>query len=388
MHRWRLRNLLTSIDSAQRSPPGRRKPTNQASSRVLLAATVTGAAFAACAPIGRRTVLENRNLEHAAAKRFSNQYQSREDETPYDAIDFLSASEKKARGHLADGDAPGSTGLSPIAGYRPGEFQQPLDWNALRMPSALQVSWLGHACFLVQLGGVSILTDPVFTHLPFHWLFRQLERVSPPVVSARQMDFIDAVAISHNHHDHLDFGSLDDLPAARYFVPLRVGRYFGSRFRDVTEMDWYTTTHLGDVAITFLPAHHRSNRSLWDSNATLWGGWLFELEGKRVYFAGDTGYSRVFDDIHARTGEIDVCLLPVTAYRPYSYRWGHLTPEWAVEAAVALRCKTLIPWGYGTFTLGHEHVLEPLRRLDMARKCIAPTLSVRVLRMGETAAFD
>jgi len=95
--------------------------------------------------------------------------------------------------------------------------------------------------------------------------------------------------------------------------------------------DWYTSDTIGDLTITFLPANHRSGRSMYESNQTLWGGWLFEWNGRRVYFAGDTGYSAVFRDIRSRTGDMDVCLMPITAWfqRPRHTRGGVAVPECA-----------------------------------------------------------
>jgi L-ascorbate metabolism protein UlaG (beta-lactamase superfamily) len=117
-------------------------------------------------------------------------------------------------------------------------------------------------------------------------------------------------------------------------------------------------------------------------NQTLWGGWLFEWNDYRVYFAGDTGYSAVFQDIRNRVGEIDICLMPISAW--FQRQW-HFAPEDAVEAAEDLECKVLIPWAWGTWIISFEHILEPPRRLQYAWDRMQPeNMELRILKMGET----
>jgi L-ascorbate metabolism protein UlaG (beta-lactamase superfamily) len=99
------------------------------------------------------------------------------------------------------------------------------------------------------------------------------------------------------------------------------------------------------------------------------------------YFAGDTGYSDVFKEIHEQYGDMDVCLMPISAY---FFRPVHLAPEDALQAAEDLGCRSFIPWGYGTFILGHEHVHEPLRRLQEAQKRMKPSFPIHVLKMGQS----
>jgi L-ascorbate metabolism protein UlaG (beta-lactamase superfamily) len=191
------------------------------------------------------------------------------------------------------------------------------------------------------------------------------------------------VAISHDHHDHLNFKTLKKLPEnTHYYVPLKVEKKFSSHYPKVTGMDWYTQDTIGNLTITFLPANHRSGRTLNKMNQTLWGGWLFEWNDYRVYFAGDTGYSAVFQDIRNRVGEIDICLMPISAW--FQRQW-HFAPEDAVEAAEDLECKVLIPWAWGTWIISFEHILEPPRRLQYAWDRMQPeNMELRILKMGET----
>jgi L-ascorbate metabolism protein UlaG (beta-lactamase superfamily) len=212
------------------------------------------------------------------------------------------------------------------------------------------------------------------------------KRVSPPVITPSQLDFADTVAISHNHYDHLSFNTLDALKRdVRYLVPLGNERYFSSEYKNVIPMDWYTSQKAGDVRVSFVPATHFAGRGLFDQRESLWGGYIFKSNGRSIYFAGDTGYSDVFKEIQEYYGDMDVCLMPISAY---FFRAVHLAPEDALQAAEDLGCGAFIPWGYGTFILGHEHVLEPLRRLEEAQNRMQPSFTIHVLRMGQSWSLD
>jgi N-acyl-phosphatidylethanolamine-hydrolysing phospholipase D len=157
---------------------------------------------------------------------------------------------------------------------------------------------------------------------------------------------------------------------------------FPAQFSNVTGMDWYTQDTIGDLTIHFLPANHRSGRSMYEMNQSLWGGWLFEWNDYRVYFAGDTGYSAVFKDIKKRKGEVDICLMPISAW--FQRQW-HFAPEDALQAAEDLNCKVFIPWGWGTWIMSFEHILDPPRRLQYAWDLMQPqNMELRILKMGET----
>ena len=123
---------------------------------------------------------------------------------------------------------------------------------------------------------------------------------------------------------------------------------------------------------------------MYEHRHTLWGGWLLEWNGYRIYFAGDTGYSEVFKDINNRIGEIDICMMPIAAWY---WRNGHFAPEDAIQAAADLSCKVFIPWGWGTWIISYEHMLEPPRRLQYAWDQMQPeNMEQWMPKMGETYA--
>ncbi|MFD7549016.1 MBL fold metallo-hydrolase [Streptomyces sp. NPDC059578] len=228
------------------------------------------------------------------------------------------------------------------------------------------VTWVGHASWVVRIGGLTVLTDPVWSRR----ILGTPARVTPVGVAWDALPPVDAVVISHNHYDHLDAPTLRRLPRdTPVLVPAGLGRWFHRRrFSRVTELDWWQGTALGGVRFDFVPAHHWSKRTLLDTCRSLWGGWMLtDAHGRRVYFAGDSGYGHWFGRIGRRYPGIDLALLPIGAYAP---RWWlrdvHCDPEEAVRAARDLGARRMAPMHWATFLLSAEPVLEPLTRVRAA----------------------
>jgi L-ascorbate metabolism protein UlaG (beta-lactamase superfamily) len=246
------------------------------------------------------------------------------------------------------------------------------------------VSWAGHASWVVQIGGLTVLTDPVWSRR----ILGTPARITPVGIAWEALPRVDAVVISHNHYDHLDAPTLRRLPRdTPVFVPAGLGRWFHRRrFTNVTELDWWEAAELHPrggaagasaeggggrrtgVRFDFVPSHHWSKRTLTDTCRTLWGGWVLTApDGQRIYFAGDTGYGHWFARIGQRYPGIDLALLPIGAYDP---RWWlsdvHCDPEEAVRAAQDLGARRMAPMHWATFVLSAEPVLEPLTRVRAA----------------------
>ena len=263
-------------------------------------------------------------------------------------------------------------------------------------------TWIGHASVLMQLGGLSILTDPVFSERVSPLSFAGPKRHSAPGLLPAQLPRIDAVVISHNHYDHLDAASVDALAAQpggapRFVVPLGVKAWFESRgLQDAVELDWWQSTRVDGVEIFLVPAQHWSGRGLADRMKTLWGGYAVFAPDFQMFFAGDTAYSRDFTDIHRHfaprhgTGRgFDLALIPIGAYEP---RWfmkpQHVDPKEAVQIHLDVAARQSIGVHWGTFQLTDESLDEPPRALAAAcREGGLADDAFTVMAIGETRRF-
>ena len=248
------------------------------------------------------------------------------------------------------------------------------------------MTWLGHATALVEIDGVRILTDPVWSERvsPSEWLGPR--RFFPPPLPLEELPPIDAVVVSHDHYDHLDMRTIEALAArgARFLVPLGVGAHleaWGVPPSQSDELDWDESRLVGHVTATFAPARHFSGRSLTGRDATLWGSWVLAGPEHRVYFSGDSGYFDGFREIGAAHGPFDATLMSVASYGP-TWPHVHMTPEELVQAHVEIRGGVFIPVHWATFNLAFHDWNEPIRRASAA----AAAAGVKVLapRPGES----
>ena len=254
------------------------------------------------------------------------------------------------------------------------------------------LTWLGHSTFLLQLGGLNLLTDPHLTARASPSRFVGPRRWMPPALTVEQLPHIDFALVSHNHYDHLDEGTVRRLArqpggAPRFLVPLGLEDWFARRgMATATEMDWWQTFERHGLRFTFTPVQHWSARSAWDRDRTLWGGWRVDHADHSAFFAGDTGYSPDFHDIHARLGPVDLALLPIGAYAP---RWFmavmHTDPDDAVQIHQDLHARRSVAMHWGTFVLTDEPLDEPPQRLRRAMAAAGlGDDEFWVLRHGET----
>ena len=241
------------------------------------------------------------------------------------------------------------------------------------------ICWLSHASFLIQLGGKRILIDPVFGNLPFYK--RQIEFPYP----APTLGKIDYLLVSHAHYDHLDIPSIRAVAPhhSKAILPSGMSRLLRkvNPSIETTELHWYEEFNHEGLTITLVPARHWSRRGVFDTNRSLWGGYLLSYNGKTIYFAGDTAEGTHFEEIGSRY-DIDIALLPIGAYDPVSImRANHLNPQQAYDAFKQLRAKKMIPMHYGTFKLSDEPLDEPLMWMkEIQQKHLE---DIVILRSGE-----
>lgn len=298
------------------------------------------------------------------------------------------------------GDGPGfwnwqwqrlSNGLPPQNPERVPRVEPDLPYlNANR--SDTTVTWIGHATALWQVGGLNILTDPHFSERASPVSFAGPRRATPLPMTLAQLPRIDVVLISHNHYDHLDrptVHALHQQPGGPplFVVPLGVDQWLDKEgIGPVQALDWWDSHAAGPLRISLVPAQHWSSRSPWDRNQSLWGGFVVDHDGFKLYYSGDTGYSLDFKDIHVRFGGFDFAQIPVGCYEP---RWfmqrQHVNEDEAVRIHLDVGSRLSLGVHWGSFRLCDEAVDAPMDGLPAAREARGvPPETFVLFSLGET----
>lgn len=257
----------------------------------------------------------------------------------------------------------------------------------IRVPRGLVITPVGHGTFLVQMDGLNILTDPIWSERcsPVSWAGPKRHR--PPGIRFEDLPPIDAVLVSHNHYDHLDVPTLERL--AKRGVPRTVttlgnrGIISDAGMPVVDELDWWQSVRLSEnVTVTVVPAQHFSSRSLWDRNKTLWGGFVVSGPSGNVYYSGDTGYGPHFREIAGRFSPIRAALIPISPYWPENsgerpsrnFNKIHMGPADAVQAHLDLGAQISIAAHFQVFQLGVDGYDDAPSELKsvMAKRIINP----------------
>lgn len=253
------------------------------------------------------------------------------------------------------------------------------------------LTWIGHASALLQLAGKNILLDPVFSERVSPLSFIGPKRQVALPFTIAEMPAIDLVLVSHSHYDHLDISSLREINRTNqgrtlFLVPLGNADFLKAEgIENVHELDWWENFNLEGLKLTFTPAQHWTQRTLWDRNKSLWGGWYVQSSDFQFLYTGDTGYSKDFADIRERLGAVDVAMIPVGAYEP---RWfmgrQHVDPEGAVKIHKDLGAGHSIGVHWGTFNLSDEPLAAPPEELAAAsKKAGLASGEFRVMKHGE-----
>ena len=259
---------------------------------------------------------------------------------------------------------------------------------------AMQFTWVGHATWLIQVGGLSILTDPLWSKYCSPVPLWPLRRRVAPGIPFEKLPRIDLVLLSHSHYDHCDVPTLRRLGAApAYVAPAGLGQFVRRKTAGRThEGEWGETLAVAGAKLTAVPSLHFSARKGSDRNVTLWCGWLLEVAGRRIYFPGDTAMAPFFGELGAwfrATGGIDVALVPIGAYQP---RWVmktvHCTAAEAVEIHQLIGARQSLAMHWGTFVLTEEPLREPPVLLaDTLAARGVPAEQFRTLAVGETVVL-
>ncbi|HYM31375.1 MAG TPA: MBL fold metallo-hydrolase [Candidatus Cybelea sp.] len=252
------------------------------------------------------------------------------------------------------------------------------------------VTWLGHAAFLLRLAGRTILLDPYLGEFASPVPGFGPRRFAKPALRAEHLPPIDTLIVSHNHYDHLCAPTVRALAGKRHMqvvVPLGLARFFRRRgYRHVHELDWHQHVDLEGLRVRALPAVHWSKRTPFDRNRSLWASFALTTPERRVWFAGDTGFGPVFEELGSKYGPFDLALVPIGAYAPrHIMEAHHATPEEALRIAELMGARHVIGMHWGTVVLTDEHPFEPPERFRRAaRHSSYGDERAWLLRIGET----
>lgn len=257
------------------------------------------------------------------------------------------------------------------------------------------VTWIGHATFLIQIGGLNILTDPIFFEMT-----RIYPRIMPPPISLEKLPKIDVIMISHNHIDHLDHATIYALRLLGHdplvLVPAGNKEWFFKRgFKNVHEKTWWEEhiiSKTNDFIFTFLPANHWSGRIMLDTNKTLWGSWMIEYNGFKLYFAGDSAYDKHFTQISKAHPNIDVALMPIAPNDPHPLiKVSHVDAYEALKAFHDIGARQIIPMHWGTFLFElakFDHSINLFSSLWKQQKEQLEKKNLNILKIGESSRFE
>lgn len=254
-----------------------------------------------------------------------------------------------------------------------------------------QLIWFGHSAFLLQMEGKNILIDPMLGSVPapHRWMGTQRFNLDLPI-EIKKLPKIDAVIISHDHYDHLDYGSIKKLKdkVEAYFVPLGVGVHleaWGVDPRNITEMDWWEETTFKNIQLACTPAQHFSGRKFTNGQSTLWSSWVIKAKSTSLYFSGDGGYGPHFKQIGAQYGPFDFAMMECGQYNKM---WPdiHMFPEETAQAGVDVQAKALMPIHWGAFKLALHSWTDPIERVSQkAQELNIPLVTPQI---GEPILID
>lgn len=254
----------------------------------------------------------------------------------------------------------------------------------------VKVTWFGHSALLLQMHGMNILIDPMFSERVSPVSFAGPKRFMEAPVEAEQLPQIDLLVISHDHYDHLDYQVIKEIDekVEQYVVPLGVENHlerWGIDKGKIETMAWWEEIMINGLVIGCTPARHYSGRSLNDQFATLWASWVFKDEYHQVFESGDSGYGTHFQEIHKKYGDFDFVMIDCAQY---DVNWPevHMFPEEAVLAVQTLGAKTAMPIHWAAMSLANHAWDDSAERFTLAGENVG--LDIVTPYLGETMALE
>jgi L-ascorbate metabolism protein UlaG (beta-lactamase superfamily) len=253
-----------------------------------------------------------------------------------------------------------------------------------------RLTWFGHSTFLLEMDSLNILIDPMFSSspAPHRWLGPKRFSKQLPI-EIEELPKIDAVLISHDHYDHLDYNSILKLKdkVGEFYVPLGVAPHlseWGVDENKINELSWGDEVQHESLKLICAPARHFSGRGILDRNSTLWSSWIIE-GSKKIYFSGDSGYGPHFKEIGEKYGPFDFAMLECGQYNT---RWEkiHMMPEQSAQAAVDLDAEVMMPIHWGAFTLALHSWTDPVERVTAKADELGVKIATPII--GESVVLD
>jgi L-ascorbate metabolism protein UlaG (beta-lactamase superfamily) len=253
------------------------------------------------------------------------------------------------------------------------------------------ITWLGHSTMLIKINGLTIITDPVFSKRASMFQFIGPQKFAYSCTyKFSDLPKIDIVLLSHDHYDHLDYGSIRYLKdkADRFIMPLGVGshlEHWGVNPTKIEEYDWWEKATISGVEFTATPGRHFTGRMISDRFKTLWCGWAIKSEKNNFYFSGDSGYFDGFEKIGEKLGPFDFSFVECGQYSQY-WPFIHMMPEESVQAAIDVKSKVAMPIHWGKYKLSIHAWYEPPTRFTAKAK--AENLAVVTPQIGQTFTLN
>lgn len=233
--------------------------------------------------------------------------------------------------------------------------------------------WFGHSTFLLQTKGKNLLIDPMFGDVPAPNPLLGNKRFSNELpIEIEKLPSIDAVLITHDHYDHLDYESIQKLKdkVKLFFTPLGIGIHllkWGVEKERIIELDWWQEIKFDDLTIRCTPAQHFSGRGISDREKTLWCSWIIESDDENLFFSGDSGYASHFKEIGEQYGPFDFAFMECGQYNNL-WPLVHMLPEETAQAGLDIKAKKMMPIHWGAFKLASHSWTEPVERISKKAK--------------------
>lgn len=249
--------------------------------------------------------------------------------------------------------------------------------------------WFGHSSYLLQLDGKKILVDPVFSE------FATPVRVS---VKAFEMEYkyetadipaIDVLVITHDHWDHLDYNTFQDIKSRVKHIVTGIGvgahlEKWGYPAAQITELYWGESAKVDGFEFTATTARHFAGRTF-KRNVTLWSSFVLQTNTIKLFLGGDSGYGTHFKEIGQKYGPFDYAILENGQYNE-KWRNIHMMPEEVVQVSKELNAKHTIPVHSSKFPLATHAWDEPLIRVT--KEATKENIKLVTPKIGQIVDLD